>query len=424
MAFPAVLVIGGGIAGMQAALDVGDAGYRVYLVERSPWIGGHMAQLDKTFPTNDCAMCTLSPRLSEVAGHPNITLLTTSEVIKVEGKAGEFKVTIRKKPRFVDPGKCNACEECLNVCPVSVPNEFDQGLSLRKAIYKPYPQAIPNAMAINESECRKCLKCSKVCEQKAIDHHMKEELLEVEVGAIIVATGFELFDPRKKPEFLYGRSPRVLTGLQLERLMCSLGPTGGEIRIEGRVPKRFVFIQCVGSRDRTVNHPYCSRVCCMYTAKQAYEVKERIPDAQVTICYMDVRAHGKGYEGLYERVQRKGVLYRRGIPSEIYERDGVLVVRGEDTLLGEPYELEADVIILATGLEPSDGVRELASVLGLKLDENGFFQEMTPLDPVLSTREGIFLAGCCQAPKDISDTVAHASGAAAKALALICGEKK
>jgi len=895
MAVPAVLVIGGGIAGMQAALDVGDAGYRVYLVERSPWIGGHMAQLDKTFPTNDCAMCTISPKLSEVGQHPNITLLTNSEVIKVEGGAGEFKVTIRRKPRFVDPTKCNACGECLNVCPVSIPNEFDQGLSLRKAIYKAYPQAIPNAMAISKLErppcgltcpagvnvqgyvalisqgkfkeayeliweknplpgvcgrvcyhpcegacnrlkiddsvgindlkrfvsdwvrergganlprntvdpskpkvavvgsgpsgltcardlalrgypvtifeahtlpggmltqaipsyrlpreiveydiarildlgvelktgvkvgeeitldqlrkegyraiflsvglplgrklevkgsdlegvymaldflkgvnlgkkppiegpvaiigggntaidaarsalrlgvkdvyilyrrsreempaspeeiweaeeegvkfvflvnpiefigergkvrrvklqriklgevdetgrkkpipipgsefeleantiilaigqtsdvkwaekeglkftkegllevdpitlrtslpdvfaggdvvtgprfvvdaiaqgheaaisidrflrgenlevdrkkvkaqwaslperkflaiprhrpkkrdpiervrdfnevafslseeeaveeakrclncgiCCECLMCLKACEQKAIDHNMKEELLEIEVGAIIVAVGFDLFDPRKKPEFLYGRSPRVLTGLELERLMSSSGPTGGEIRIGGEVPKRFVFIQCIGSRDRTVNHPYCSRVCCMYTAKQAYEVKERIPEAQVNICYMDVRAYGKGYEGLYERVQKKGILYRRGIPSEIYERDGVLIVRGEDTLLGEPYELETDVVILATGLEPSCGVRELASVLGLRLDENGFFQEMTPLDPVLSTREGIFLAGCCQAPKDISDTVAHASGAAAKALAFICGEKK
>lgn len=889
MAQKAVLVIGGGIAGMQAALDVGDAGYKVYLVEKEGWIGGHMAQLDKTFPTNDCAMCTISPKLTEVGQHPNIELLTNSMVVSFEGQEGEFTARILKRPRFVDPLKCNACGECVKVCPVELPNEFDQGLSKRKAIYKAYPQAVPNAMAITKLQrppcvlscpagvnvqgyialfaagkleeayeviweknpfvgtcgrvcyhpcekacnrnqvdeavainalkrfisdwarhkgirpkaevlldpskpkvavvgsgpagltaardllllgypvtvfeaaphlggmlsqaippyrlprevlqfdierivglglkvktgvrvgkditleqlraegykaiflalglpkgqglkvegselkgvisaldflrevngggrpslkgpvvvigggntaidaartalrlgikdvivlyrrteeempaspeevqeakeegvrfeflvapvrflgngeveavvlqrmelgepdesgrrrpvpvpgsefvkqvgtiilaigqtgdldwvkecgirlteggtievdpltlqtslpdvfaggdvvtgpgfvvdaiaqghqaaisidrflrgidlkegrvkrsgepaalprfmvhssprvrpkkldayerarsfeeghltleeeeakkeasrclqcgiCCECFQCVKACEQKAIDHSQREEEIDLSVGAVIVATGYDLFDPRQKPEYGYGRIKGVITGLELERLMSSSGPTGGDLTIEGKRPKEVVFIQCVGSRDRTVNRPYCSRVCCMYVAKQAQEVKERLKEAKVTICYMDVRAYGKGYEGLYERIQRRGVLYRRGIPSEVYERGGKVVLRGEDTLLGRPYELEADLVVLACGLGPSEGARELASVLGLEVDENGFFKEANPLDPVASTRPGIFLAGCCQGPKDISDSVAQASGAAARALALI-----
>lgn len=888
MAEKAVLVIGGGIAGMQAALDVADAGYKVYLVEKEGWIGGHMAQLDKTFPTNDCAMCTISPKLTEVGQHPNIELLTNSVVVSLEGQEGEFTARILKRPRFVDPSKCNACGECVKACPVELPNEFDRGLSKRKAIYKAYPQAIPNAMAITKLQrppcvlscsagvnvqgyialllagkyeeayeliweknpfvgtcgrvcyhpcekacnrnqvdepvainllkrflsdwardkgirpnvgvsvdlskpkvavvgsgpagltaardlllmgypvtvfeaapylggmlsqaippyrlprevlqfdierivglglevrtgvrvgkdttleqlraegykaiflalglpkgqglrvegselkgvisaldflrevnaggrpslkapvvvigggntaidaartalrlgirdvvvlyrrteeempaspeevqeakeegvrfeflvapvrflgkgeveavvlqrmelgepdesgrrrpvpvpgsefvkpvgtvilaigqigdldwvrecgirltemgtievdpftlqtsvpdvfaggdvvtgpgfvvdaigqghqaaisidrflrgvdlregrgrsnepaplprfsgvrstrvrpkrleaseriqsfeeveltlgereakeeasrclqcgiCCECFQCVKACEQKAIDHSQKEEELVLSVGAVIVATGYGLFDPRKKPEYGYGRIKGVITGLELERLMSSSGPTGGDLTIDGKRPKEVVFIQCVGSRDRTVDRPYCSRVCCMYVAKQAQEVKERLKEARVTICYMDVRAYGKGYEGLYERIQRRGVIYRRGIPSEVYERGGKVVLRAEDTLLGRPYELEADLVVLACGLGPSEGVRELASVLGLEVDENGFFKEANPLDPVVSTRPGVFLAGCCQGPKDISDSVAQASGAAARALALI-----
>lgn len=889
MAEKAVLVIGGGIAGMQAALDVADAGYKVYLVEKEGWIGGHMAQLDKTFPTNDCAMCTISPKLTEVGQHPNIELLTNSTVISLEGQEGEFRAKVLKRPRFVDPSKCNACGECIKVCPVELPNEFDQGLSKRKAIYKAYPQAIPNAMAITKLQrppcvlscpagvnvqgyialllagkleeayeliwernpfvgtcgrvcyhpcekacnrnqldepvainslkrfisdwardrgirpkvrvsidparpkvaivgsgpagltaardlllmgypvtvfeaasnlggmlsqaippyrlprevlqfdierilelglevktgvrvgrditleqlredgyraiflaiglpkgqglkiegaelkgvlfaldflrevnkggrpslrepvviigggntaidtartvlrlgvrdvtilyrrtegempaspeevqqakeegvgfeflvtpvrflgereveavvlqrmelgepdesgrrrpvplpgsefvkqvgtvilaigqtgdldwvrdygirltragtievdpltlqtsvpdvfaggdavtgpgfvvdaigqghqaaisidrylrgmdlregrdkgaiepaslprivrsissrvqtkkleaskrvksfeeveltlkeeeakgeaerclqcgvCCECFQCVKACEQKAIDHSQREEEVELSIGAVIVATGYDLFDPRQKPEYGYGRIKGVITGLELERLMSSSGPTGGDLTIEGKRPKDVVFIQCVGSRDRTVNRPYCSRVCCMYVAKQAQEVKERLKEVRITICYMDVRAYGKGYEGLYERVQRRGVLYRRGIPSEVYQRDGKLILKGEDTLLGKPYELEADLVVLACGIGPSEGAKELASVLGLEVDEHGFFKEANPLDPVVSTRPGVFLAGCCQGPKDISDSVAQASGAAARALALI-----
>jgi heterodisulfide reductase subunit A-like polyferredoxin len=876
---------------MQASLAVADAGYQVYLVERYPWIGGHMCQLDKTFPTNDCAMCTVSPKLTEVGQHSKIELLTSTEVTSVEGEAGHFQVRVRTTPRFIDPKTCNACEECIKACPVSVPAEFNQALINRKATYKAYPQAIPNAMAIskldrapcaltcpagvnahgyvalisagkfkealnlirqrnplpsvcgricyhpceqacnrgeidepvainplkrfvtdyvrthpsedrsekpvidpnkpkvaivgagpagltaaqdlallgypvtifealpvaggmlyvgvphyrlpkdileydiqeilklgielktncrigkdltvddlrrdgykaiymavglhksrglsvegidlegimggieflrkanlgekvqlaprvavvgggntaidaartaaragaekvillyrrsraempasaeeveqaeeegvefnylvdpvkiigeggrvktvvckkmklgepdasgrrrpvpiegsefqievgslilaigqaldldwapavgleltkqetlkadpvtlatgvegifaggdvvlgpryaidainqghegaisidrflrsedlsagrgpketkaaplpdrpvekkpraktrrippserlgnnNEVEltlteeeaiaeaqrclncaiCCECLQCVAACEQKAIDHTMTPQERELEVGAIIVAVGYDIFDATLKPEYGYGKYKGVITGLEMERIFSPSGPTEGEIVIDGKVPKRVVFIQCVGSRDQTVNNPYCSRVCCMYTAKHAYGIMDRVPGAKVTVCFMDVRAFGKGYEGFHERVQRSGVIYRRGIPSEIFRRNGNLVVKGEDTLLGQPYEEEADVVVLACGLKPSKGLKEVATILGLEVDENGFMKELDPNDPVITSKPGVFLAGCCEAPKDIPDSVAEANGAAAKALAVI-----
>ena len=890
-AIPKVLVIGGGIAGMQASLNVADAGYEVYLVERTPWIGGHMSQFDKTFPTNDCAMCTISPKLTEVGQHPNIELITNAEVLSVEGEVGHFRVKVNRKPRYIDVRKCNACEECIKICPVSIPFEFNEGLMNRKAAYKAYPQAIPNAMAIskenrapcvqtcpagvnvqgyvalvsagkftealelikvrnplpsvcgricyhpceaacnrneidepvainplkrfvadyvrlnpselnvehalpdpakpkvaivgagpagltaarnlalsgypitifealsvaggmlytgvpnyrlpkdileydikeilklgielktnvrigkdltvddlrrdgykaifmavglqksrsltieginlegvllgieflravnlgekvqvaprvmvigggntaidaartaarmgakevhllyrrsreempasseeveemeeegitlhflvdpvmiigegekvkaielrkmrlgepdetgrrkpipiegsefqmeagsvivaigqahdlewanevgleftsqgtikvdpvtletgvkgifaggdvvsgpkyaidainqgheaaisidrflrsedlrsgrekretepsplperefdrrprarspkipvserqgnfNEIEltlseeeavaeaqrclncaiCSECMQCVAVCEAKAIDHGMTEEEMELEVGAIIVAVGYDIFNPILKPEYGYGKYKRVISSLEMERLFSPSGPTEGEIIVDGEVRKRFFFIQCVGSRDQTVGNPYCSRVCCMYTAKHAYGIVDRVPGARVTVCFMDVRAFGKGHEGFYERVQRSGVIYRRGLPSEVFARDGVLVVRGEDTLLGTPYEEETDVVVLACGIQPSRGLKEIAPILGLELDENGFFKELDPHDPVMTARPGIFLAGCCQGPKDITDSVSQASGAAACALAVV-----
>jgi heterodisulfide reductase subunit A-like polyferredoxin len=889
-AVPKVLVIGGGITGMQASLAVADAGYQVYLVERYPWIGGHMCQLDKTFPTNDCAMCTVSPKLTEVGQHPKIELLTNTEVASVEGEAGHFRVKVHTRPRFVDTKKCNACEECIKACPVLVPHEFNQGLMMRKATYKAYPQAIPNAMAVTKLDpapcrltcpagvnahayvalvsagkfkealnvirqrnplpsvcgricyhpceqacnrgeidepvainplkrfvtdyvrqhpaddktekpvidpnkpkvavigagpagltaardlvllgypvtifealpvaggmlyagvpayrlpkdildydvqeilklgvelktncrigkdlsiddlrkdgykaffvavglhkskgydiegkelegimggieflrkanlgekvqlpsrvavvgggntaidaartatrmgtekvlliyrrsraempaaaeevdqaeeegveinfltdpvkvigeggkvkallckrmklgepdasgrrrpvpiegsefqvevgavilaigqsldldwgpavgleltkqdtvkadpmtlatgvegffaggdvvlgpkyaidainqghegatsidrflrgedlkagrgeqekkaaplpdrpievkpraktaripvaerqgnkeveltlseeeaiaeakrclncavCCECLQCVAACEAKAMDHTMTAIDRDLEVGAIIVAVGYEMFDPTEKPEFGYGKQKGVITSLEMERLFSPSGPTEGEIVIDGKVPKRVVFIQCVGSRDQTVGNPYCSRVCCMYTAKHAYGIMDRIPGAKVTVCFMDVRAFGKGYEGFHERVQRTGVIYKRGIPSEIFRRNGNLVVRGEDTLLGQPYEDEADVVVLACGLKPSKGLKEVAQILGLEVDENGFMKELDPNDPIITSKPGVFLAGCCEAPKDIPDSVAEANGAAAKALAII-----
>jgi heterodisulfide reductase subunit A-like polyferredoxin len=890
-AVPKVLVIGGGITGMQASLAVADAGYQVYLVERYPWIGGHMSQFDKTFPTNDCAMCTISPKLTEVGQHPKIELLTNTEVTSVEGEAGHFRVQVRTTPRYIDIKKCNACDECIKACPVMIPSEFNQGLMQRKATYKAYPQAIPNAMAISKRDrapcrlacpagvnahgyvalisagkfkealelirqrnplpsvcgricyhpceqacnrgeidepvainplkrfvsdyvrthpsedqsekpvidpnkpkvaivgagpagltaardlallgypvtifealpvaggmlyvgvpqyrlpkdileydikeilklgielktncrigkdltiedlrrdgykaifaavglhkskglkiegmelagvlqgieflrsanlgekvqlaprvavvgggntaidaartaartgaekvmliyrrsreempagaeeveqaeeegvefnflvdpvkiigeggrvkallckkmelgepdasgrrrpvpiegsefqievgsvilaigqaqdldwaptvglkltkqntvkadpvtlaagvegifaggdvvlgpryaidainqgregaisidrflrgedlgagrgpqekkaaplpdrpvevkpraktsriapserkgnsteveltlteeeavaeakrclncaiCCECLQCVAVCEQKAIDHTMTPQERELEVGAIIVAVGYELFDPLPKPEYGYGKYKGVISSLEMERLFSPSGPTEGEIIVDGKVPKHMAFIQCVGSRDQTIGNPYCSRVCCMYTAKHAYGIVDRVPGAKVTVYFMDVRAFGKGYEEFHERVQRSGVIYRRGLPSEIFRRNGSLVVKGEDTLLNRPYEEAADVVVLACGLRPARGMKEIAATLGLEVDENGFLKEQDPNDPIITSKSGVFLAGCCEAPKDIPDSVAEANGAAARALAVI-----
>ncbi len=730
---PEALVIGAGIAGMQAALDIADKGFKVHLVEKDPSIGGHMAQLDKTFPTLDCSACIITPKMVDTANHPNINLLTYSEVLNIEGEAGHFKVTLRRKPRYVDTTKCTACADCVGQCPVTLPNEFDMGLGKRKAIYVPFPQAVPlkytidrrgtppctatcplhcnaqgyvalisqgkfkEALAlvreklpfpgilayvcshpcereckrieedrpisicdlkrflidhVEESEfefsppeersqkiaiigsgpsgltaaydlrqkgyrvtlfdsrsemggllthgfpsyrlprqviekdlaviekmgievrlktevgkdispetlyqsfdaiyiaagmagaesmvrlfkglkrtrrgtiqadpvtletglkgvfaggdlvtgpgtmmdsmaqgrkaaisidrylrgedllqerewegsqispmrstlpdskreerevppdmvrplragltlegameeakrclncggCSDCGECAKYCQPKAVVYGMKEERVELHVGAIILATGFDPFDPKRKPEFGYGVYPHVLHGLELERLCSASGPTKGEILIQGKKPKDIVFVHCVGSRDKTVGNEYCSRVCCMYTAKQAHLIRDKIPDAHITVLYMDVRAFGKGFEEFYERVQKEEVIYRRGNPSEIYRKNGKVMVRGEDTLLGEPFELEADLVVLAGGLTPRKEEDFLRGMLGLEKSQDRFYAEAPGLDPIMTGVEGIFLAGCCQGPKDIPDTVAQASGAASLACALL-----
>jgi heterodisulfide reductase subunit A-like polyferredoxin len=730
---PEALVIGAGIAGMQAALDIADKGFKVHLVEKDPSVGGHMAQLDKTFPTLDCSACIITPKMVDTANHPNINLLTYTEVVQIEGKAGDFKVTLRKKPRYVDTTKCTACADCVVQCPVTLPNEFDMGLGKRKAIYIPFPQAVPlkytidrrgtppctatcplhcnaqgyvalisqgkfkEALAlvrqtlpfpgilayacahpcereckrieedrpvsicdlkrflidhVEESEfefsppeersqkiavigsgpsgltaaydlrqkgyrvtifesrgeiggllthgfpsyrlprqviekdlaviekmgievrlktevgkdispemllqsfdaiylaagmagaesmtllfkglkrtrrgtvqadavtletglkrvfaggdlvtgpgttidsmaqgrkaaisidrclrgedllregdwegsqispmrstlpsskrdereippdmvrplregltaegameeakrclncggCSDCGECSKYCQPKAVAYGMREERMELHVGSIILATGFDPFDPKRKPEFGYGIYPNVLHGLEMERLCSASGPTKGEILIQGKRPKEVVFIHCVGSRDKTVGNEYCSRVCCMYTAKQAHLLRDKIPDARLTVLYMDVRAFGKGFEEFYERVQKEHVIYRKGNPSEVYRKNGKLIVRGEDTLLGEPFELEADLVVLAGGLEPRKGEDFLRGLLGLEKSPDRFYAEAPGLDPIMTGVEGIFLSGCCQGPKDIPDTVAQASGAASLACALL-----
>ncbi|NWG04300.1 MAG: FAD-dependent oxidoreductase [Syntrophaceae bacterium] len=727
------LIIGAGIAGMQAALDIGDKGFKVHLVEKEPCIGGHMAQLDKTFPTLDCSSCISTPKMVDVGNHPNINLLTYSEIVKVEGKAGHFKVTVRKKPRFVDLTKCTACGDCAAQCPVTLPSEFDMGLGNKKAIYLTFPQAVPlkylidrrgtspctatcplhcnahgyvalismgkfkealelvreklpfprilayacahpcereckriekdrpisichlkrflvdhveepefkftppedkgkkvavvgggpagltaaydlrkmgylvtlfesknelggllthgfpsyrlprqvvekdlsviNKMGIEvkckthvgkdisletltqsydaifiaggitgvesiaraleglkktrrgtiqvnpisletdvkgifaggdmvtgpgtivesmahgrkaaisidrylseedlfqgrESEgtqmsplssllpyskrmerevlpdmvkpladsltaeeaieeakrclncagCSDCGECAKACPAKAINYEMKEEFVELHVGSIIVATGFDPFDPKLKPEFGYGKYPNVLQGLEIERLCSASGPTKGEIIVDGKKPKEVVFIHCVGSRDKSVGNEYCSRVCCMYTAKQAHLLRDRIPDANITVLYMDVRAFGKGFEEFYERVQKEEIIYRRANPSEVFRKNGKLVVRGEDTLLGEPFEMEADLVVLASGLVPRREDHFLKKMFGLESSSDKFYAEAPGLDPILTKVEGIFLAGCCQGPKDIPDTVAQASGAAALACTIL-----
>lgn len=421
------LVIGGGIAGMQAALDVADAGFEVILVEKSPTIGGKMAALAETFPTLDCAQCILTPRMVAVSRHPNIRIYTLSEVEKVDGFVGNFRVRIRKKPRYVDIDKCNMCGECEKVCPVTCLNEFDRGLSYRKAIYIPFPQAVPAAYVIDPNACLGtnpviCGDCLDACEQKAINFNESEEVFEIDVGAIIVATGYELYPKENIPEYGYGRYVDVIDSLQFERLLSSTGPTKGEIRrpSDGKVPKTIAFIQCVGSRD--TNHlEYCSKICCMYTAKHAMMYKHLVPDGQAYVFYIDIRAAGKGYEEFIKRATEEyGIIYIRGRVAKIYEENGKLIVQGVDTLTGEKLEVPVDMVVLAMGMVPSEDSKKLAQILRIPTDVWGFYQEVHPkLRPVESASSGIFVCGAGQGPKDISESVAQASAAAAKAISLL-----
>ncbi|MGO0122052.1 4Fe-4S binding protein [Desulfothermobacter acidiphilus] len=426
------LVIGGGIAGIQAALDIAESGVEVVLVEREPSLGGKMALLDKTFPTLDCSACISTPKMAAVAKHPLIRLYTYAEVDKVEGSLGRYRVTIKQKARYVDHTKCTGCGTCWEKCPVKLPDELNFHLSTRTAIYLPFPQAVPNKPLIDARYCRqltkgKCGVCQKVCPAGAIDYHQQDSLHQEEVGAIVVATGFDLFPWEKTyGEYGYGRYPDVITGLAFERLVNASGPTGGRIvrPSDGREPRTVVLVHCVGSRDELKGREYCSRICCMYTAKHARQIKERLPEAQVYVFYIDIRAFGKGYEEFYRQVQDEGVIYVRGRVSKIYQEGDKLVVKGADTLLGEALTIVADLVVLATGVVPARGAEKLARQLGIATDKDGFFQEAHPkLRPVETNTAGIFLAGACQAPKDIPDTVAHASAAAAKAVGLLLREE-
>ena len=440
---PSCLIIGAGIAGIQAALDIGDAGFKVYLVEKTPSVGGHMAQLDKTFPTLDCSACILTPKMVDVANHPNIELMTYSQVEEISGYIGNFDIKVRKKSRFVDVDKCTGCADCAEACRLAgrIPNEFDEGIGMRSAIYLPFPQAVPAVYTIDKERCLmltkgKCgeePKCIEACGAGAVDFDLEDEIVEFKVGAIIVATGFDIFDSKLKPEYAYGVYDNVLNALEFERLVNASGPTGGKIIMlergkkkkkkkdeeaeEPRVPESVTFIQCVGSRDESVGNEYCSRVCCMYTAKLAHLVKDKIPDAEVTIFYMDVRAFGKGFEEFYDRVRREGVKYIRGNPSEIFRRDGKLVVKAENTLTSTPLEHETDMVVLSVGLVPRGDNREIIDLLKLSQSSDLFYLEAHPkLRPVDTASDGIFLAGVCQGPKDIPDAVAQAKGAASAAM--------
>lgn len=428
---PRALVIGGGIAGIQAALDIAESGFEVILVEREPSIGGRMAQLSETFPTLDCAQCILTPRMVELSRHPKIMLFTYSEVEEVSGYVGNFVVRVKRKATFVDWGRCTGCGLCVEKCPVRVPSEFDRGLSKRKAIYIQFEQAVPRKAVIDKEHCLKlkedrCGVCQRVCPAEAIEYEMRDAFEEFEVGAIVVATGCRLYPLENLGEYGGGRYPEVIDSLQFERMLSASGPTRGEIRrpSEGRPVRTVVFVQCAGSRDER-HKPYCSKVCCMFTAKHALLFKERVPEGRAVVFYIDVRAPGKGHEEFYRRVQEEaGVLYLRGKVASIYEEDGVVVVEGVDTLSGEQVKVEADLAVLAVPLVPSEGVEELARKLRVPADEHGFLQEAHPkLRPIESVTSGIFLAGCAQGLKDVTESVAHASGAAAKVVAMLSAGK-
>jgi heterodisulfide reductase subunit A len=425
------LIIGGGIAGIRAALDVASSGYQVYLVEKTGSIGGRMAQLSETFPTLDCSICILGPLMVEAYRHPNIKLIRLAQVEDVKGFVGNFKVRIRQEPVYVDVSKCNSCGECAKICPVEVPNEFDSGLTWRKAIYIPFAQAVPPAYVLDEKNCLgllplACGECKKACDElgmSCMNLDARPQIHELEVGAIILATGFEMYDASKLTEYGYGIYPNVMTSLEFERMLSASGPTSGLIRrpSDGRVPKDVVFIQCAGQREPETALPYCSKICCMYTAKHAMLYHHKVPDGQVYVFYMDVRAGGKGYEEFVKRCQEeKGLLYLRGRVSKVYEEDDKLIVNGVDTLSGKIVQIQADLVVLAIGMIPTLGSRELASTVKTSMDQNGFFAEAHPkLRPLESATAGIYLAGAGQAPKDIPDTVAQASGAASKALSLL-----
>ncbi len=426
------LVIGGGIAGIQASLDLANSGFEVILVERSPSIGGHMIQLSETFPTLDCSQCILTPKMVEVSKHPKIKLMTYSEVQEVSGYVGNFKVKILKKPTYVDPDKCNLCDECTKVCPIVVPNEFDIGLTGRRAIYIPFPQAIPASYTLDIKSCPgllpiACGKCADVCEAKAIDYDMKPRIIEEDVGAIIVASGYDLYDKELMAEYGYGKYADVLDGLQFERLCSASGPTRGKILrpSDKKEPKEVVFIQCVGSRDPELHCAYCSKICCMYTVKHAMLYKHHVHDGQAYIFYIDIRSGGKGYEEFVKRaVEEDGVLYLRGKVAKIFEEKGKIKVWGVDTLSGKDIEIDADMVVLAMATRPSKGAEELAKKLKIAMDKDGFLAEAHPkLKPVESMTVGMFLAGAAQAPKDIPEAVAQASGAAAKAVAILSQER-
>jgi len=422
------LVIGGGIAGISAALDLANAGFKVYLVEREASIGGKMSRWDKTFPTLDCSSCILTPRMAEVESNENITLLTLAEVEEVDGFVGNFKVKIRQNPRFVDIEKCTSCGDCADICPVDVPAEFEANLSYRKAIYIPFAQAVPSAYLLDIENCLGvdavcCGKCEGVCEAGAINYDDHGRTIEVEVGTIIVATGFELFDATKKEEYGYGVYPNVVNLGEIERMLSSAGPTQGHVvrPSDLKEPDRIVYIQCVGSRDELTNK-YCSRVCCMTAIKQARMIVDKT-DTKVYIFYIDLRTFGKGYEEFYESTAEAGVTFIRGRVGEIIQNDktGDLTVRGEDTLLGKPIQLDdVDLVVLSTGVVAPDSTKEIAKALNLSLSPDGFLLEAHPkLRPVDSFNDGIFVAGMAQGPKDIPDTVAQAKAAASGAMALM-----
>jgi heterodisulfide reductase subunit A len=429
---PATMVVGGGIAGIQAALEIADAGFHVYLVEREPSIGGHMAQFDKTFPTLDCSACILTPKMVQVGSHPNITLLTWSEVTKVDGYVGSFSVTVNKKARFVDTDTCTGCGICWEKCPKKVVDDvYEAGMNNRKAVYTPFPQAVPKYPVIDAPNCTffikgTCKACEKFCPTGAINFEQKDEEVTLQVGNIILATGYDLFDTRRMPQYGYGRLQNVYTSLEFERLSNAAGPTGGNIVLrDGKtVPQAVAIVHCVGSRDQNYN-PYCSSICCMQSLKFAHLVHERT-GAEVYNCYIDIRTPGKGYEEFYNRLLEEGTNFIRGKVAEISnvprvpEEEGKLIVQVEDTLIAKQRRIPVDMVILSAGLEARHDARDVAKMFGISCSIDDWYIERHPkLDPVATMTDGIYIAGCAQGPKDIPASVAQGAAAAARVLGKI-----
>jgi heterodisulfide reductase subunit A len=429
---PDSLVVGGGIAGIQAALEIADAGYHVYLVEREPSIGGHMAQFDKTFPTLDCSACILTPKMVDVGNHPNITLLTWSEVTKVDGYVGNFAVTIKKKARYIKEEDCTGCGICQEKCPKKVVDDvFEAGLGNRKVVYTPFPQAVPNYPVIDAPNCTYFLKgtckaCEKFCPTGAIDFEQKDQDITVQVGNIILATGWDLFDVRRIPQYGYGKLANVYTNLEFERLGNAAGPTGGNIVLrDGKtVPKAVGIVHCVGSRDQNYN-PYCSAICCMQSLKFAHLVHERT-GAEVYNFYIDMRTPSKGYEEFYQRLLEEGTHFVRGKVAEVTniarvpEEEGKLIVQVEDTLIGKQRRIPVDMVILSAGLQARHDAKEVGKLFGISCSADAWYIERHPkLDPVATMTEGVYIAGCAQGPKDIPASVVQGAAAAARVLGKI-----
>ncbi len=419
------LVVGGGIAGLEAALRVADAGIPVVLVERQASLGGHMAMIDRTFPTLDCSACILVPRMARVADHPGITVMTNSEVTEVTGHAGAFRVVVRRRPRFVDLEACTGCAGCVDVCPVrDVPSEFDLGLGTRPAIYFPFPQSVPHVPVVDPESCLRfegeaCRHCVEACPTDALDFDQRERLTELRVGAVIVATGFGTFDPARAPEYGYGRLPDVVTSLEFERMCHTSGPTGGRIVCsDGRTPESLAILHCVGSRDSRFN-VHCSVVCCMASLKFSLAAR-RLTGARVFSFYLDLRGSGTDSEEFYRRAQAEGVIFVRGRGTEVIRRGGKLLVKAEDTVLGRRVIVPVDMVVLAVGMEPAREASRLAQLFGIGCGESGFYlAKHVKLAPVETVSAGVFLAGTCQGPKNIADSVAQAGSAAANVLDLL-----
>ena len=413
-----VVVIGAGVAGIQAALDIAGHGIHVDLIEREPSIGGHMAQLDKTFPTNDCSMCILSPKMVDVSRHPGITLHTCATVEKIEGEAGHFRVTVNESPRYIDTVTCTGCGDCVEICPVEVYNRFDAGVGVRKAIYKPHAQAVPNIVVKDPEHCIECGLCYDTCGPGSILRKDDEKITVIDARSIVITTGYSVFDAREKPQFGYLARPDVITSLELERMINASGPTGGKVlRIsDGKKPHSILFVQCVGSRDMTVDRPYCSCVCCMQALKNAMLIKEKNPDTEVTVCYMDVRSYGKGYEEYYERAKSLGVRFLRGMPSDVLADRHGMIVQIEDTETSQLLTLRPELVVLSVGIGPSDGAGKLTEMLAIPCEDTGFIRPLNDgLDTAGTIRPGIYLAGTVTAPRDIPDSVASGGAAGMRA---------